>query len=683
MNRIFVTMSVVVACAAPGTGRGAALAPPAQAYVLELAFAQAFFPTSPLLDLSPNYTIEFWIMHEDNSPGAFLAKPLPGGTGVYLFVVESSGAVTYGQGTGTPQSYSQITSPVTVPAHVWAHIAATSDGTTVRLYVNGADVADMPSPGPPQNVTTIPLQLGFGSSRADAIRQLRFWNVALTPQQLAVSAGSRLYGHEPGLVADWPFEDGAVGVAHDIGPNHLDLPLPGVGDYSPPYPNMRWIHSAVLDAGPFFSSEGPFSATSLNGTQFFLAAAALVHLGAPGVPDVVAQAQAWDPNVPGPLVVLRNDGTGHFSDQTAATFGGAAPTSFGARDIVVADYDGDGRDDVFVPVIGEGRTPNWGGQNHLLLQFAAGELTDVTSTNLPQVEAYAYTARAADVDGSGHQEIYVDNIHFSQVVPPLGPLFLDNDGTGHFTMDQTRLPSDFLEPEPDGSHWMVGVFIDSRRLGPPNLVACCSLVQSGPQTDTLLLNDGHGHFSEAPAGTMPITLPRFVTVEMATGDFDGDGWDDIVEEGNSNSNPTVDGGTSMRVVLNNHDGTFREAPGAIPSAGNHEIEFDLLGPMHVADFNGDGKPDVLVEAQQPLLFLNTGGGHFIDGSEILPLDFLALGGVKYLAADLDGNGSVDLIALGANGQKFTVARQRKAVSINLFERVGGGRVGRHLQRAGH
>ena len=404
MKRYWIAVFVTVAYAAAGIARGTTLVPPVQRYVFELQTGIAQFPASPLLDLSPQYTIEFWVMHENNSSSPFFGKAIPNSSALaYGFGFDSSGGINYGQSTGVASTYVQVTSSSVLPLHTWTHVAATSDGANITLCVNGAQAAQVASPGTPQNITSIPLQLGMGTDYIFAVRQLRFWNVTLTPQQLAVLATSRLSGNEPGLVADWPFEDGTVGVTHDIGPNHLDLPLPGVGDYSPPHPYMRWIHTAVLDAGPFFSTEGPFPATSLNGTQFFLTASAVLHLGSPGVADIVTLAESSDPNVPGPLVVLRNDGSGHFSDQSAATFGGAGPTAFGARRLVVADFDGDGRDDLFIPVIGEGRTPNWGGQNHLLLQTVAGQLTDVTETNLPQVNTYSYFARAGDIDGSGRK----------------------------------------------------------------------------------------------------------------------------------------------------------------------------------------------------------------------------------------------------------------------------------------
>jgi len=53
---------------------------------------------------------------------------------------------------------------------------------------------------------------------------------------------------------------------------------------------------------------------------------------------------------------------------------------------------------------------------------------DVTSTNLPQLEAYTRIAQPADIDGSEHLGIYLGSIHFGPVLALVGPLGLDSDG---------------------------------------------------------------------------------------------------------------------------------------------------------------------------------------------------------------------------------------------------------------
>jgi len=111
----------------------------------------------------------------------------------------------------------------------------------------------------------------------------------------------------------------------------------------------------------------------------------------------------------------------------------------------------------------------------------------------------------------------------------------------------------------------------------------------------ILLGRGDGTFSEgvsAPAGTNPLYV--------AIADFNGDGIPDLVVA-NAPCATGCDGHSSISVLLGNGNGTF-QAPARFPVHGEDALQ------LAVADFNGDGKPDVATvnaDSQNVSVLLNT------------------------------------------------------------------------------
>ena len=74
-----------------------------------------------------------------------------------------------------------------LPANVWSHLAATFDGSTLRIYVNGAEVASRPvfaQIATSTGALTIGGDAFYGQHFAAVIDEVRIYNTALGPTQI-------------------------------------------------------------------------------------------------------------------------------------------------------------------------------------------------------------------------------------------------------------------------------------------------------------------------------------------------------------------------------------------------------------------------------------------------------------------------------------------------------------------
>ena len=151
---------------------------------------------------------------------------------------------------------------------------------------------------------------------------------------------------------------------------------------------------------------------------------------------------------------------------------------------------------------------------------------------------------------------------------------------------------------------------------------------------TVLLGKGDGTFTVGESMPYPAT-------SLVVADFNGDGKLDIALPGSPQ--PTI--------LLGNGDGTFPAASPVSPASPSHIDEYPVLA----ADFNGDGKIDLAVTGYNgttstPVtILLGNGDGTFTAAPNQPPSTTS-----QVVAADVNGDGKIDLVALDVVGDIVTI-----------------------------
>ncbi|MGV9314554.1 LamG-like jellyroll fold domain-containing protein [Streptomyces sp. NPDC003691] len=156
------------------------------------------------------YAVEAWV--KPRAAGGPVVSRWSGtaSQGGFQLRITNTGQVALDHSGGT------LTSLQNIPADTWAHIAASFDGTTATLYVNGAFSGDKALPSSGDN--SVPLLIGSKSAGpyySGVIDEVRIWNRSRGQSEVADSAHYRLIGNEPGLVAYYRFDEGSGTTAYD------------------------------------------------------------------------------------------------------------------------------------------------------------------------------------------------------------------------------------------------------------------------------------------------------------------------------------------------------------------------------------------------------------------------------------------------------------------------------------
>jgi hypothetical protein len=329
--------------------------------------------------------------------------------------------------------------------------------------------------------------------------------------------------------------------------------------------------------------------------------------------------------------LYRNNHNGTFTDITA---GSGLDVEMYGMGVAVADYDNDGRDDVYITAI-DG--------DHLFHNEGNGKFRDVTKASGIHNANFGTSAAWFDYDRDGKPDLFVANyVQWSEK----GDLWCSMDGS----------TKSYCTPE-----------------------------SYKGTSSKLYHNLGNGRFEDVTekAGLADSTSK---SLGVAVFDMDNDGWPDLFIANDTQPN---------KLYRNNQNGTFSEVGVSVGVAlGEDGTARGAMG-VDAADYDHSGRFDLLVgnfSNQMMGLYRNEGTGLFVDEAPRLPVGRDSLLDLTFGAFffDYDLDGYPDIFA--ANGHiEEGIGRVQPKIQFRepplLFHNAGHGKfedvskdVGPDLQR---
>ena len=158
-------------------------------------------PNAAQLQLSTGMTLEAWV--NPSAVNSSWRDVIYKGNDNYYLEATSTNASKPDAGMIAGGSYADAFGTSALAANTWSYLTETYDGSTLKLYVNGTQVASVAHTGAIASSTN-PLQIGgdtiYGQYFAGLIDEVRVYNVALTAAQIQSrhdDAGRQQSGHDP------------------------------------------------------------------------------------------------------------------------------------------------------------------------------------------------------------------------------------------------------------------------------------------------------------------------------------------------------------------------------------------------------------------------------------------------------------------------------------------------------
>lgn len=339
-------------------------------------------------------------------------------------------------------------------------------------------------------------------------------------------------------------------------------------------------------------------------------------------------------DIPEETSLYLNDGEGAFSNATNAVLGGVSSR---LRQVAIADIDGDGDKDLYLPG-GYGADADY-----LFVQTAPGEFEEQADLRLPPFTwSNAGAAHFGDLDGDGDLDLVVADWGAAPLASPGDTLVYLNDGDGVFSsLDQDYIPLPIL-PNVGRSP------IDVDLADVDGDFDLDILVNHRNGQSRIFVNDGAAKFTDATEGNYPEKKGPY-TYNVEACDFDDDGDLDLLLD-NAGGQDEETGYNFTQILENDGTGRYKDVTGdkvtGEPPADDNAVK--------CADVNGDGHYDLLVASLTNLgekLLINDGTGKFAYEAGAFP-DTIEDPSLGIDVADVNGDGILDVVTGQGEGGFF-------------------------------
>lgn len=362
----------------------------------------------------------------------------------------------------------------------------------------------------------------------------------------------------------------------------------------------------------------------------------------------------------------------HFSDIAAPAgisgqnvYGGLARKDYiletTGNGVAIFDFDGDGRNDIFI-ANGTRLSPSAeDNQAHAFLYHneGNGKFREVSREAGIALHGWAQGVCAGDYDNDGHPDLLITYYGHNVLMRNKG------DGTFEDATEKAKLPvtgtrygsgCTFIDYDRDGNLDLFVsnyVDLDLEKTPKPGQNGFCEWkgipVMCGPRGlplghNVLYRNNGDGSFTDVTEAAGIGKPGGRYALGVVTADFDNDGWPDLYVACDM---------TPSLLFHNLHNGKFEER--GVESGVAYNFDGSLQAGMGVAvgDFDGDGRLDIAktnFSGDLTSLFHNDDGKFFTDVSREAGLGARQLLGWGAAFVDVDDDGWPDLVV--ANGHVY-------------------------------
>lgn len=158
-----------------------------------------------------NFTLEAWVKRKTGLGGEIISRYNGGVSGQYTLRIENNGNVYFLREVAPYQ----LISTTAISENSWHHIAATYDGSYMKIFIDGVLSGSMISGSVSATANSQKILIGarlssntVANNFNGTMDDLRIWNVARSQAQIQAAMNYELSGSESGLVAYYTFNQG-------------------------------------------------------------------------------------------------------------------------------------------------------------------------------------------------------------------------------------------------------------------------------------------------------------------------------------------------------------------------------------------------------------------------------------------------------------------------------------------